>query len=124
LQWHRHFDPFGKDITLNAYGNVDQRFEGNMNYRKNFGDNLSSITLMHVSSRQQESDANSDNFMDLPRYSDFNILQKWKLIGESDWETQIGIQYYQGKKDGGTIAGINTSSPKNIYRYKKRQSKP
>ncbi len=111
------FDPLEKDLTFNAYGNLDQRFEGNLNYRKNFGDYLSSITLLHVSSRQHESDVNNDNFMDLPRYNDFNILQKWKLIGEDNWETQIGIQYYQGKKDGGTLASVNTSSHNNTYRY-------
>jgi outer membrane receptor for ferrienterochelin and colicins len=111
------FDPFGKDIFVNAYGNNDQRYEGNLNIRKSIGDNLSTITLLHASSRQHEPDINNDNFMDLPRYNTFNILQKWKLITDFGFESQLGVQYLQDKKEGGTIGNNSALSPSASYKF-------
>lgn len=110
------FDPLAKNTMINIYGNNDQRFEGNFNFRKEFGSKLSAITLLHASSRQSESDINKDNFMDLPRFNTFNVLQKWKYFGDSDFESQMGIQYFRDKKNGGTIDGIN-NSVQNVFRF-------
>ena len=111
------FDPFGKDIHINAYGNNDQRYEGNLNIRKGISDDLSMITLLHASSRQHEPDVNNDNFMDLPRYNTFNILQKWKLITDVGFESQIGLQYLQDKKEGGTITSNSVLPASSRYKF-------
>ncbi len=107
-----------KDILLNVYGNNEQRFEGNLNVRRNLGSKLSTITLLHASSRQHESDVNNDNFMDMPKSNTFNVQQKWKYFGDNDFESQLGVQYFRNKKKGGTLSSVNENSGQSPYRFR------
>jgi outer membrane receptor for ferrienterochelin and colicin len=87
---------------LNIYGDNEQRFEGNLNYRYTFNENLSSITLLHASSRQSRKDINSDAFIDMPTFNTFNIMQRWQYLSFEGWESQLGFQIVNDKKESGT----------------------
>lgn len=97
-------EPFAEDtpLHLNFYGDSDQRIEGNMNYRFRLNESISSVALLHASSRQNKFDMNSDNFIDMPKFSVLNYLQRIKYQSENGFETQLGVQVVKDKKIGGT----------------------
>lgn len=100
---------------LNLYGDNEQRFEGNFNYRFQVNENLSSMTLLHASSRQHRKDINSDLFMDMPTFNTFNIMQRWQYLSYQGWESQLGFQIVRDDKEGGTTNRDLTTSP--AYRF-------
>ena len=108
-------------MNLNIYGNNDQRFEANLNYRLGFGDKLSSVTLFHASSRQHEFDMNNDSFMDMPRSKTFNIMQRWKYANGEGFESQIGFQYVNDKKNGGNQGDFVSANPSAKYLFSLNQ---
>ncbi|MCF8306660.1 MAG: TonB-dependent receptor [Ignavibacteriales bacterium] len=109
------FDINGKPLYLNFYGDRDQRYEGNLNYRFNFGEHLAGITLFHSSRRQHEFDLNSDNFIDMPRINNLNFMQRFHFVTDSGWESQVGIQFLRDEKRGGTISNGGVSASDYSY---------
>ncbi|MGE5680397.1 MAG: TonB-dependent receptor [Bacillota bacterium] len=108
-------------MLLNIYGDYDRRLEGNLNYRFNAGKNVSAITLLHASSRNHALDGNDDMFTDMPDFSIYNFMQRWNIDFQNGWISQIGFQYLNDKKRGGTIEHKESSSELNMlpenYRY-------
>jgi outer membrane receptor for ferrienterochelin and colicins len=102
-----------KQFFLNLYGNQDQRMEANLNVRERMSDRFSSMTLLHVSSQKHSVDDNGDGFRDMPLFTTFNILQRWNFTNLNGITGQLGVQYVNDKKDGGTLV---QSSP-TAYRY-------
>lgn len=100
---------------VNVYGDNDQRFEGNLNYRFKVNDHLSSMTLLHASSRQHRKDMNSDSFMDMPTFNTFNVMQRWQYLSFEGWESQFGFQIVNDKKEGGTTNLESGVSP--VYKF-------
>ncbi len=113
--------PMGKEnekpILLNLYGDYDQRFEGNLNYRLQFSKYVSSITLLHASSRKHSFDNNNDKFMDMPELSVFNVMQRWQFHTELGWEGFFGFQIVNDEKVGGTLNHSSTPSVHSDYSY-------
>ncbi len=100
------FKPFAideKPILLNVYGDYDRRVEGNINYRHAINDQISFVTLLHASSRQHGFDMNNDMFIDMPKFSIFNLMQRWQIHFENGWESQVGFQLLSDKKEGGSF---------------------
>jgi outer membrane receptor for ferrienterochelin and colicins len=91
-----------KRLFLNLYGNADQRFEGNLNFRQTFGEHWSTMTLLHMSSQQLEVDRNVDRFLDVPVFSTFNAIQRWSFNNPGGWEGQLVAQFVKDSKSGGT----------------------
>lgn len=97
-------DPEERRLFVNAYGNADQRFEGNLNFRQELGEHWSSMTLLHASGQQQEIDRNTDRFLDMPVFSTFNAIQRWGFDNHDGWEGQLVLQFVDDRKEGGTHA--------------------
>lgn len=91
-----------KPLFINLFGDYDRRFESNINYRLKLNDDLSSINLFHFSSRKHKTDLNKDNFIDMPTFDFLNLMQRWQYYSESGLESQIGFQFIDDNKIGGT----------------------
>jgi outer membrane receptor for ferrienterochelin and colicins len=91
-----------KQFFLNLYGNMDQRLEANLNVREKMTDQLSSMTFLHVSSQRLSVDDNGDGFLDMPRFTTINLMQRWMFTPTSSWFNQAAVQYVRDTKDGGT----------------------
>jgi outer membrane receptor for ferrienterochelin and colicin len=104
-----------KNGFLNLYGDNERRFEGNFNYRFELNENLSSMTLLHSSSRQHMQDINSDSFMDMPTFKTYNVMQRWQYLSYTGWESQFGFQIVNDKKQGGTTSSVN--NPSSLYNF-------
>jgi outer membrane receptor for ferrienterochelin and colicins len=98
-----------KPLYLNLYGDYDRRFEGNFNYRFALNDRISSVTLLHASTRKHKYDMNGDNFIDMPTFSIYNLMQRWQYISENGWQSQLGFQIVSEEKKGGTFHNSNYS---------------
>lgn len=111
--------PFGVEgenpLFLNIYGDNEQRYEGNLNYRFTLNEHLSSMTLLHSSSRKHSNDNNSDSFMDMPAFQTFNVMQRWQYHSDYGLESQLGFQIVNNKNEGGTINSIDHHLP--VYKF-------
>lgn len=111
--------PFGIEgenpLFLNIYGDNEERYEGNLNYRFTLNEHLSSMTLLHSSTRKHSKDYNSDSFMDMPTFQTFNVMQRWQYHSDYGLESQLGFQIVNSKNEGGTINSIGHHLP--VYKF-------
>ena len=107
-------------VLLNAFGNQDLRFEGNLNIRQPLGEHWSSMTMLHASSQRSEVDDNGDGFLDMPRFTSVNLAQRWNFSTHEDWEGQFAIQYVGDRKDGGTRQISSPPQPEQEFRFTTR----
>lgn len=91
-----------KSLLVNLFGNQEQRLEGNLNYRRMFGEKWSSMTLMHMGTLRNRIDGNGDRFMDLPLSTTTNLLQRFHFSDGTGWEGQVSGQFVNDERDGGT----------------------
>lgn len=96
-----------KQFFLNLFGNQDQRMEANLNLRTPLTEELSSMTLLHASTQRAKLDGNNDRFLDMPLYSTTNIIQRFHYSNHVGWEGQLGVQYVDDRKQGGTVSGYD-----------------
>lgn len=74
----------------NTYVNSQGRWEINQQLTHRWK-KLSTAVLAHASSQAARLDRNGDGFMDLPLYTQYNVLNRWKYQSER-WMAQWGIQ--------------------------------
>ncbi|WP_375561213.1 TonB-dependent receptor domain-containing protein [Bernardetia sp. OM2101] len=87
---------------LNLYFNPNGRLEANLNLIHHINSKWSSATLLHASGSVMENDRNNDGFLDLPKYRQFNALNRWKYEGKK-FETQFGIRVLDENRFGGQL---------------------
>ncbi|MCC6398680.1 MAG: TonB-dependent receptor [Bacteroidetes bacterium] len=100
-----------KRFYVNLYGNADQRFEGNFNFRQSLDERWASMTLLHASSQQRPVDRDADRFLDMPIFTTLNAVQRWSYSGEDGWEGQLVAQFVKEDRRGGTNDLTETLSP-------------
>ncbi|MCK9410473.1 MAG: TonB-dependent receptor [Bacteriovoracaceae bacterium] len=100
-----------KQFFFNFFGNQDQRIEANLNLRTPLTEELSSMTLLHASTQRQRIDGNDDKFLDMPLYNTINAIQRFHFTNHTGWEGQLGIQFVDDEKRGGTVRGYNLDKP-------------
>jgi outer membrane receptor for ferrienterochelin and colicins len=100
-----------KRLFLNLFGNQDLRLEGNLNFREQFSEQWSSLTLMHFGMQQRPIDGNGDRFLDMPLTNTANILQRFHFESGDGWEGQLYGQYVNDERDGGTTGAVASDQP-------------
>lgn len=78
-------------ILLNGYINANARTELNLNTSHKISEKWHSGLLLHGSTMQSTVDQNDDGFQDVPRFTQLNLLNRWKYQGEN-FESQIGFR--------------------------------
>ena len=106
-----------KRVFTNLYGNMDARFEGNLNVRQQLGEHWSSMTLLHAGSQQRETDNNGDLFLDMPVFTTFNAVQRLKYVDENGWDGQLVVQLVDDNKEGGTRQSSPQPDPASAFLY-------
>lgn len=87
---------------LNGYVNSFGRVEGNVNYSRALSDKWSVGVLGHASALRTKIDQNGDNFLDLPLYRQYNVVNRWKYTVER-WMAQFGIKALYEDRTGGEV---------------------
>ena len=71
-------------VNVNAYYNPIGRLEGNIVNSYSFSDELGTTFMGHVNTLQNNLDPNSDGFLDVPKRTQFNVLNRWRYATETD----------------------------------------
>jgi len=102
-------------IYLNVYGNNQGRAELNLNLANKINKKWSVGLLTHASTLQTKLDQNHDGFLDLPLYTQFNGINRWKyqsdkmmaLFGvKALYEDRVGGQVNFNPDTKGTYTGF------------------
>ena len=89
---------------LNSYASTDGRYELNTNFKTKYNDKLSSLVLLHGSTRNDKNDMNHDGFLDNPLGKQVNILNRWQYNDvEKGIVSFLNIKYFKDEKTGGTL---------------------
>ncbi len=104
-------------LYLNTYLNNFGRAELNLNLAHTFKETpkkgkWSVGLLSHVSTLQNKLDKNNDGFLDIPLYTQFNLINRWKYQSEL-WMAQFGVKALYENRLGGQTAfdsGLKGSS--------------
>lgn len=86
---------------LNGYVNQSARSELNLNYTIHTGKKWATTFLLHGSARPLEMDSNDDSFLDFPKGSQLNFINRWVYNNNMGLLGQIGIKTLVDKKLGG-----------------------
>ncbi len=89
-------------LYLNGYVNSFGRMEINANHARDISDKWSTALLFHGDYFTSEIDNNKDGFMDLPKSRQFNLMNRYKYMGDKI-RSQIGIQIMRDEKAGGQL---------------------
>ncbi len=87
-------------LLANAYYNAGNRFELNLNTNHNINDKWQTTFMSHYSQLQSAIDQNSDGFMDIPKFRQVNMVNRWHYNGEN-FHAQFGVKLLKDQKLGG-----------------------
>ncbi|TAF97029.1 MAG: TonB-dependent receptor [Cytophagia bacterium] len=87
-------------LYFNAYVNNFGRGEVNFNVNKKLNDRWATGVLSHASTLQSRIDNNADNFLDLPLYTQYNLVNRWQYKTDKIM-AQFGIKALHENRLGG-----------------------
>ncbi|NJO03118.1 MAG: TonB-dependent receptor [Bacteroidia bacterium] len=97
---------------LNSYLNQNGRIEANLNTAQALSDKWYTGLLLHASNLSLKGDANDDNFLDVPRYTQFNGVNRWKYKGDF-FESEFGLKALYDDRLGGEV-DFKKDQPRNV----------
>ena len=89
-------------LFINGYINEMGRTELNLHGAQKVADKLSTGLFLHGNYFGTEMDRNEDNFVDIPKSRQLNLLNRWKYDGDRI-NSQIGINMLVDDKTGGQL---------------------
>lgn len=92
-------------LNLNLYGSTQGRGEINLNLAHKINKKWSIGFLTHASTLQTKLDQNKDGFLDLPLYTQFNGINRWKYQSDK-MMAQFGLKALYEDRTGGQV-GFN-----------------
>ena len=87
-------------VLLNMYFNNFGRSEANLNLAKKLNKKWAVGLLSHGSFLKTKIDNNGDGFLDLPKYDQVNLLNRWKYASDR-FVAQFGLKYLKENRVGG-----------------------
>lgn len=113
-------------LYLNTYVNSFGRAEANLNLSHQLNEKWSTGLLTHGSTLQNRMDKNKDGFLDLPLYTQFNGINRWKYQSEKVmaqygvkalYEDRLGGQNDFQREMKGTTQAYGFGSKVNRYEF-------
>lgn len=86
---------------VNAYLNHRGRAELNADVASKLGDKLSTMSFIHLSRFNNPADANNDLFMDQPKVSTVNLMNRWDYMVPNKYVSRLGIKYLNEQRISG-----------------------
>ncbi|NBA87419.1 TonB-dependent receptor plug domain-containing protein [Emticicia sp. CRIBPO] len=103
-------------LYLNIYANHLGRGEVNLNLSRKLTPKWSVGLLTHGSALKTNIDNNGDGFLDLPKYDQVNILNRWKYSGER-FMAQFGVKMLRDTRMGGQKGFESRGSTPGLYGF-------
>ena len=103
-------------LLLNMYVNNFGRSEANLNLSKKINKNWAVGLLTHGSFLKNKIDNNGDGFLDIPKYDQVNLLNRWKYTSDKI-HAQFGVKYLVENRIGGQTNYKNRKETPNVYGF-------
>lgn len=95
--------PFETDpFILDLFGNHLGRYEVNALSGFDINKKIGSVVALNVGGNHSSHDNNDDNFLDMPKYDRFYMMNRWQFIGDK-MRGQLSINYLLDNRTGGEI---------------------
>lgn len=92
VEWKKPFKETDEKALINIYQNSQGRTEGNLVFRHQFNQNLSSNLLVNARSQWLKQDGNKDGFLDQPLDKQLVVANRWFWFAPKKWEVQGGVK--------------------------------
>ncbi|MGL5682716.1 MAG: TonB-dependent receptor [Marinifilaceae bacterium] len=92
--------PLEEKFFLNAYASSEGMYEFNTNVGAKLGKRWSTAILAHGDWFNKEHDTNKDGFLDMPKKTQYNIMNRW-AYADDKWFIQFGGKYIEETRNGG-----------------------
>lgn len=89
-------------LNLNLYANHMGRLEANLNAAHRLNKKWSTMALLHASGMNKAVDHNDDGFLDMPKFTLYNGIQRWKYQGQHA-ESMFGVKVLYENRTGGQL---------------------
>lgn len=90
-------------LFANLYLNQSGRSELNLNLTTMAGKKWATTLLLHGSTRPIMMDQNEDHFLDFPKGSQLNAINRWVYHSGTGWLVQLGVGFLTDGKLGGEV---------------------
>ncbi|WP_406682815.1 TonB-dependent receptor [Seonamhaeicola sp. MEBiC1930] len=99
-------------LFVNLYGASSERMELNTHLNAKVSDKWDTGLYLHGSKQQEEHDVNNDGFMDMPKYHQINIMNRWQYTNlEKGFVSFINLKVLNDEKQMGQL-GFNPDTDK------------
>lgn len=104
-----------QSLTFNAYANTKQRYEANFDGNIHLNNKVSTALFAHYENTAHMNDKNGDNFMDMPKMNQYNLMNRWTWMSNHHI-FQAGIKALKEERTSGQKHATEADGSNGIYR--------
>ena len=91
-------------LFVNAYAASNERLELNTHFNTKVSKNISTGVYLHGNTHQEEHDRNNDGFLDMPKFNQINVMNRWQYTNtQKGIVTFLNLKYLDDYKQSGQI---------------------
>lgn len=91
-------------LFVNAYAASNERLELNTHFNTKVSKNISTGVYLHGNTHQEEHDRNNDGFLDIPKFNQINVMNRWQYTNtQKGIVTFLNLKYLDDYKQAGQI---------------------
>jgi outer membrane receptor for ferrienterochelin and colicin len=91
-------------LFINLYGASNQRLELNVHVNKKLSKKWDTGLYLHGNTHNQEHDVNHDGFLDMPKYNQINIMNRWQYSDtDKGFVSFINLKFLKDEKQAGQL---------------------
>jgi len=99
-------------LFVNLYGATSERLELNTHINTKLNDKWYTGLYLHGNTHNKEHDVNNDGFLDMPKYNQINIMNRWQYTNlEKGFVSFINLKFLNDEKQTGQL-DFNPSTDK------------
>lgn len=92
------------NVFVNLYAATSERLELNTHFNTNVSKNISTGVYIHGNTHQEEHDRNNDGFLDMPKFNQINVMNRWQYTNtQKGIVTFLNLKYLDDYKQAGQI---------------------
>ena len=92
------------NVFVNLYAATSERLELNTHFNTNVSKNISTGLYIHGNTHQEEHDRNDDGFLDMPKFNQINVMNRWQYTNtQKGIVTFLNLKYLDDYKQSGQI---------------------
>lgn len=92
------------NVFVNLYAATSERLELNTHFNTNVSKNISTGVYIHGNTHQEEHDRNNDGFLDMPKFNQINVMNRWQYTNtEKGIVSFLNLKYLDDYKQAGQI---------------------